>query len=319
MHSRKPSTKHLILNMEEEDDLLQENENVCLLQGSEIQCSTSRLEQRQDAIIRELEYEIKELRAINEGVRDQVRTRDHEIARLQIEKQQMLEEKQLLKDQITLISNKAKESMNFAANMAMVSESLQAKLAERTQKEQLTFQEFDKLINQYQKATEYIVDARIQVESLNIQVKSLENQLTEEQDKNLILTIEINRLIADRNNNKKKDEEIESFKREVTSLNVELSLAKHQCNNLKSKTQDQEDRMKQQQMYYTNLLEHHEITNLQQQNQVQQLQQQQQQHQQQQDTQSSRNPNNLSRNIMLSGNLVTESFGSTTFHDEIFV
>ena len=50
--------------------------------------------------------------------------------------------------------------------------------------------------------------------------------------------------MGDKNSNKEKDDLIESLRKEVTSLNVELSLSKHQCNNLKSKQQDYEDRLK---------------------------------------------------------------------------
>lgn len=59
-----------------------------------------------------------------------------------------------------------------------------------------------------------------------------------------MLTIEINRLISEKSQNKNKDEDIETLKREITSLTVELSLVKHQYNNIRYRTQDYEERIK---------------------------------------------------------------------------
>lgn len=58
------------------------------------------------------------LQEINDFQSEQIKIRDGEISKLTFEKSQLEEEKTLLKNQISLISQKAKEAMTFSSNLA---------------------------------------------------------------------------------------------------------------------------------------------------------------------------------------------------------
>lgn len=64
--------------------------------------------------------EIEVLREIQENSKKEIQIRDYEISKLQFEKQQIIQEKEFLKEQITSMNAKVRESMKFFENLAKV-------------------------------------------------------------------------------------------------------------------------------------------------------------------------------------------------------
>lgn len=148
----------------------------------------------------ELRHEIRTLYQLRDSLGHDVTLRDEEISRLVLERSLLEEEKAQLKGQVESITQKSIESLEFQTALFSLCETLQQKLNSKEAREAESLKQLEYLVQKTQVSNLYASESREQIELLQREVRRLESQLGEEQDKNLRLMAEYNEIYVERRN-----------------------------------------------------------------------------------------------------------------------
>ena len=102
-----------------------------------------------------------------------------------LERSLLEEEKAQLKGQVESITQKSIESLEFQTALFSLCETLQQKLNAKEAREAESLKQLEYLVQKTQVSNLYASESREQIELLQREVRRLESQLGEEQDKNL--------------------------------------------------------------------------------------------------------------------------------------
>ena len=172
--------------------------------------------------------------------------REDEISKLILDKKLLEEEKSLLQTQVSAITSKSVESLEFQQVMFTMCEALQSKLHEKTVIENQTLEQMEVLMDKVRTSNEFCMESRTTIEALQREVGKLTMQLQEEKEKNHQLMVEINDIHDSKKTKDAQFYENEALRKELISLNAELEIGRHRYQNLCYRTKDQEELFRQQ-------------------------------------------------------------------------
>ncbi|TNV80762.1 hypothetical protein FGO68_gene6364 [Halteria grandinella] len=213
------------------------------------------------SIVQELHHEIDVLNHIRDQQTSDIHAREDEIAKLIFEQSLLQEEKQQLRSQVESITHKSLESLEFQTALFTLCDTLQQKLKAKELTESDMLQQMDLLIRKTDQSNKYAAESRMQIETLQRELAKMQRGLQSERERNHQLVSELNSAHDEQRERVGQGEENEALKKELASLSAELTVARHQYQNLKYRTFEQQELLKQQENYYKSQLDAQIINN----------------------------------------------------------
>lgn len=146
----------------------------------------------------EFQHELQLLSTLRDQQVQDIHKRDDEIGKLLVEKKLLEEEKSVLKSQVSTITAKSIEALEFQSAMFAMCESLQQKLRAKTEQEQQSIVQMEYLMQKTKTSNDYAADSRKNLEIMQREVNKLNALLAQERDKNHELVTQLNQAYEER-------------------------------------------------------------------------------------------------------------------------
>lgn len=146
------------------------------------------------SLTKELQLENRSLTLLLDQQSSALQLRESELSNLALDLKLLQQEKSLLLTQVSTITDKCRESLDFQQAMFALCEGLQAKLREKTVVEGRTLEQMEVLMDKVRTSNEFAQESRVTIEGLQREVGRLTMIVQEEREKSHQLKVEINQI-----------------------------------------------------------------------------------------------------------------------------